>query len=74
MDLRGFALSPERDVDITVSEMSYGGCKIHSAETFKPGELLELRIIRRGRIDAEVRWSSDGTAGAKFVGEGESTL
>jgi hypothetical protein len=66
--MRGFALSPTRDSDVTVSDLSYGGCQIQSADKFKPGEKFELRVIKRGVMQAEVRWASEGRAGAQFVG------
>jgi hypothetical protein len=65
--MRGFALSPTRDSDVTLSDLSYGGCQIHSADKFKPGEKFELRVIKRGSMQAEVRWASEGRAGAQFV-------
>lgn len=68
VSLRGYALSADRDVDISVSDMSYSGCLIRSGETFTPGELIELRIIGRGGAHARVRWASDGVAGVEFVG------
>ena len=65
--LRGFALSPKHDSDIQVSDMSYTGCRFDSGDKFKTGEIVELRILKRGAIEAEIRWSSDGHAGARFV-------
>jgi hypothetical protein len=67
VDLRGFALSDTRDSDISVSELSYGGCKLSCEEPFSEGELVELRIIKRGAVQAEIRWFDDGRAGARFV-------
>ena len=65
--MRGFALSPTRDSDITLSDLSYGGCQIRSADKFKPGERFELRVIKRGCMQAEVRWAREGRAGAQFI-------
>jgi hypothetical protein len=67
VSLRGFALSPKHDSDIQVSDMSYTGCRFDSGDKFKTGEIVELRILKRGAIEAEIRWSSDGHAGARFV-------
>ena len=67
VSLRGFALSPKHDSDIQVSDLSYAGCRFDSGDRFKTGEIVELRILKRGAIDAEIRWSSDGHAGARFV-------
>jgi hypothetical protein len=36
-------------------------------DKFKPGEKFELRIIKRGVMQAEVCWASEGRAGAKFL-------
>ena len=67
VDLRGFALSPTRDSDVTLADLSYGGCQIESSDKFKPGETFELRVIKRGVIQAKVCWASEGRAGAKFL-------
>ena len=65
--MRGFALSPTRDSDITLADLSYGGCQIRWADKFKPGETFELRVIKRGVMQAEIRWASEGRAGAQFI-------
>jgi hypothetical protein len=67
VDLRGFALSDKRDADIQVSELSYAGCQLHCEEPFDAGELVELRIIKRGAVQAEIRWADAGRAGVRFV-------
>ena len=67
VELRGFALGPKRDSDVSVSDLSYGGCKLHSEDAFKVGEVVELRVIKRGAIKAEIRWSAKGRAGALFL-------
>ena len=67
VELRGFALSDTRDSDIAVSDLSYAGCKLSCEEPFSKGELVELRIIKRGAVQAEICWSDDGRAGARFV-------
>jgi hypothetical protein len=66
--LRGFALNAGHDADIEVSELSYTGCRFDSADKFKRGEIVELRLLKRGAIEAEIRWSADGSSGARFVG------
>lgn len=65
--LRGFALSKKHDSDIIVSDVSYTGCQFSSDDTFRKGELVELRILKRGAIDAEIRWSAHGRSGARFI-------
>jgi hypothetical protein len=67
VSLRGFALSARHDADILVSDVSYSGCQFRSEERFKSGETVELRIIKRGAIEAEIRWTADGRAGARFI-------
>ena len=52
--MRGFALSPSRDSDVTLSDLSYGGCQIHSKDKFSPGERFELRVIKRGAMQVEI--------------------
>ena len=65
--MRGFALGPNRDSDVALSDMSYGGCRLHSTDRFSEGEVVELRIIKVGATNAEIRWTEDGRAGAKFI-------
>lgn len=65
--LRGFALSAKHDSDIEVSDLSYAGCRFGSADRFKPGEIVELRLLKRGAIEAEIRWAAKGCAGALFI-------
>ena len=67
VELRGFALGPSRDSDIRVADLSYGGCRIQSQDDFSEGEVVELRIIKRGAAAAEIRWSADGHAGVRFL-------
>ena len=67
VEMRGFALGPGRDSDVAISDLSYEGCQIRSDDKFKTGEQFELRIIKRGAIDGEVRWSANGRAGVSFV-------
>jgi hypothetical protein len=67
VDMRGFALGPNRDSNVCVSDLSYSGCQLQSEDAFKVGEVVELRVIKRGAIKAEIRWSADGCAGALFL-------
>ena len=67
VDLRGFALGPARDSDVRVADLSYGGCQIRSEDQFSKGEVVELRIIKRGAAAAEIRWSTRGRAGVRFI-------
>jgi len=65
--LRGFALGPGRDSDVEVADLSYDGCQIRSEDKFTEGEKVELRIIKRGAIEGQIRWSANGRAGLSFV-------
>ena len=67
VELRGFALGPSRDSDVRVADLSYGGCRIESDDAFDEGEVVELRIIKRGAAAAEIRWSDHGQAGVRFL-------
>ena len=68
VSLRGFALGPSRDSDVVLTNLSYDGCEVSSADRFRRGEKLELRLLRHGAIQAEVRWSAQGRAGMRFAG------
>ena len=67
MSLRGFALSTKHYSDIEFSDLSYTVCRFDSEDKFKAGEVVELRILKRGAIEAEICWSADGRAGARFI-------
>lgn len=66
-DMRGFAMSDSRDSDVAIADLSYGGCKIVSSDRFDEGEVVELRIIKRGAVAAEIRWADEGRAGVRFI-------
>ena len=68
VSMRGFALSATRDCDVQLCDLSYEGCGMRCADEFKAGEVVELRIFKRGAIDAEIRWTAEGRAGAQFLG------
>lgn len=67
VSLRAFALNDRRDADIVLTDLSYSGCQIRSSEDFAVGEKLQLRVIKRGLIQAEIRWARTGKAGAQFL-------
>ncbi len=66
------ALAIRRDmstVDITVLDLSYEGCGIDTPVELEAGEAIKLSVLRRGAIDASVRWCSGGRAGLVFAPE-----
>ncbi len=65
--MRGFALSETRDCDILLADLSYSGCGIHCDDRFRMGEVVELRVLKRGAVQAEIRWTAEGRAGAAFL-------
>ena len=54
-------------VSITVLDLSYEGCAIACPVELSPGDPITLSVLRRGGIQAEVRWFKDGKAGLEFV-------
>jgi hypothetical protein len=52
---------------VKLADLSYGGCQIESSDGFRPGETFEVRVIKRGSMQAEVRWASKGRAGVRFI-------
>jgi hypothetical protein len=67
VSLRGFALGEARDSDILVADLSYSGCGIRCDDKFQNGEIVELRVVKRGAIQAEIRWTGEGRAGVQFL-------
>lgn len=67
VSLPGYALSETRDSDIMLADVSYTGCQIRCADSLKMGELVELRVVKRGAIQVEIRWSRKDRAGARFL-------
>jgi hypothetical protein len=57
-------------VSVTLTNLSYEGCRIESDKMFRIGEHVRIAVPRVGTIDAQVRWSLEGSAGAQFTSEG----
>lgn len=57
--------------EITLLDLSYEGCGIETAVELAPAQRVKLSVLRRGAIDAEVRWCRQGKAGLVFVPETE---
>ena len=55
--------------EIFVLDLSYEGCGIETPVRLEPGQPIKLSVLRRGAIDAVVRWYRDGKAGLAFVPE-----
>jgi hypothetical protein len=53
---------------VTVFDMSMGGVQLQGAP-FEKDDEFRLVIPNRGEINARVRWSSAGSAGAEFDSE-----
>lgn len=47
------------------------GCCLESGDDFLIGERLDIAIPRMGQLSAQVRWALPGSAGAKFLTEGD---
>jgi len=47
------------------------GCCLESGDAFLIGERLDIAIPRMGQLKAQVRWALLGSAGARFLAEGD---
>lgn len=66
--MRGFAVREDgSSAEVLLLDLSYEGCGIQTAAEFHEGELLKLSVMRRGVIEARVRWCKDGKAGLVFT-------
>jgi hypothetical protein len=55
---------------VTVSNLSEEGCRIEG-EDLRIGERVEIAIPQVGRLNAQVRWALPGSAGARFLVDGD---
>jgi hypothetical protein len=53
-------------IEMTVTNLSYDGCKVSTAAALTAGERLCLSVPRRGAVPATVRWCVNGKAGLAF--------
>ncbi len=60
-------LCDETVVDAVVTNLTYDGCAIECSASAGIGERLKLTVWRRGKIEGEVRWCSNGMIGLLFV-------
>jgi hypothetical protein len=71
--IKGFAtLSNGSRVSVSVSDLSYGGCRIHTNAALNAGAKVRISVLGLGgALDGFVRWSEEGRAGVCFdVGTG----
>ena len=61
--------SDRSTIDVSVLDLSYEGCGIETPIELAPGEAIKLSVLRRGGIDASVRWYKNGRAGLVFAPE-----
>ena len=67
VSLRGLAIRADMStVEIYLLDLSYEGCGIETPAELEAGEPIKLSVLRRGAIDAHVRWYKDGRAGLVF--------
>jgi len=57
--------------EIKLLDLSYEGCGVEVAANLLVGDRVKLSVLRRGGIDAEVRWVRDGKAGLAFLTQPE---
>ena len=50
-----------------VTNISYQGCLMWSDHPITYGESLTLSLPGYGRIEAQVRWEAQGSAGVRFL-------
>jgi hypothetical protein len=68
--MRGYVvLADGTHHEINLLDLSYEGCGIETKARLKAGDPVKLSVLRRGAIDAVVRWAKGGQAGLAFVAE-----
>lgn len=58
-----------RGAEVKLLDLSYEGCGIETDIPLVPGQTVQLSVMRRSAIEAEVRWCADGKAGLVFAKE-----
>jgi hypothetical protein len=72
VSLSGFAsLEDGTTAEILVVDLSYEGCGIEIPIELEAGQPITLSVLRRGAINADVRWYAKGKAGLVFRSEAE---
>ncbi len=59
---------------VRITDLSFEGCGLSGEARFAIGERVRVYIPRQGSIEAEIRWSLDDRAGARFLSECASPL
>jgi hypothetical protein len=54
-------------VPVRVDNVSYEGCQLTSEQSFLAGEIVNLELPGQSGLRAQIRWSSAGKAGARFI-------
>lgn len=66
--LLGFLVPAGRRGDeVTLLDLSYEGCSVETDLELTAGDKVELSVMSRGAIEAEVRWFANGKAGLVFA-------
>jgi hypothetical protein len=71
--LTGFLVRSIEQVpwEVSLSNLSYGGCRLQTDAKLKRGEAVRLSVAGRGKIDAVVRWTRGASAGLSFLPDGD---
>lgn len=67
VSMQGYLVTKGGRHAIELVDLNYGGCGIKTPVELTVGESVELTVLGRGSIPAEVRWYSDGQAGLHFA-------
>ena len=67
VSLRGLAIRADASTaEIYLLDLSYEGCGSETPIELEAGDAITRSVLRRGAIDAHVRWYRDGRAGLVF--------
>ena len=59
--------SAGRTYDVTVVDISSGGFRIETEETFRTGEYITLRVARNDDFRTQILWTLGKEAGGMFL-------
>ena len=59
--------SAGRTYDVTVVDISSGGFRIETEETFRTGEYITLRVARNGNFPTQILWTLGKEDGGMFL-------